>query len=29
MREGTIVEGRGGLYTVRDGAGTDYVLRAK
>lgn len=29
MREGTIVEGRGGLYTVRDGAGEEYVLRAK
>ena len=27
--EGVIVQGRGGLYTVRDGAGDEYVLRAK
>ena len=29
MVEGQIIEGRGGLYTVRDGAGSAYVLRAK
>ena len=29
MQEGQIVEGRGGLYTVRDAAENAYVLRAK
>ena len=29
MREGQIIEGRGGLYTVRDKGGEAYVLRAK
>ncbi len=29
MMEGVIVEGRGGLYTARDTAGREYVLRAK
>lgn len=29
MMKGQIIEGRGGLYTVRDEQGTDYVLRAK
>lgn len=29
MTIGQIIEGRGGLYTVRDEQGTDYVLRAK
>lgn len=29
MPEGRIIEGRGGLYTVRDAAGRDYILRAK
>ncbi|MBO4836929.1 MAG: ribosome small subunit-dependent GTPase A [Clostridia bacterium] len=29
MTEGQIIEGRGGLYTVRDGSGRSYVLRAK
>ena len=29
MMEGVIVEGRGGLYTVQDGEGDEYVLRAK
>lgn len=29
MRQGRIIEGRGGLYTVRDEAGAAYVLRAK
>ena len=29
MLEGQIVEGRGGLYTVRDAQGIGYVLRAK
>lgn len=29
MTEGQIIEGRGGLYTVRDAAGQDHVLRAK
>lgn len=27
--EGIIIRGRGGLYTARDGAGREYVLRAK
>lgn len=29
MTEGVIVQGRGGLYTARDGQGREYVLRAK
>ena len=29
MMQGQIIEGRGGLYTVRDAAGIDHVLRAK
>lgn len=29
MEKGRIIEGRGGLYTVRDGNGADFVLRAK
>ncbi len=29
LREGRIIQGRGGLYTVRDAEGQDYVLRAK
>ncbi|MBQ9263758.1 MAG: ribosome small subunit-dependent GTPase A [Clostridia bacterium] len=29
MMEGIIVQGRGGLYTVRDQEGIEYVLRAK
>ena len=29
MTEGQIIEGRGGLYTVRDADGQPYVLRAK
>ncbi|MBR1584714.1 MAG: ribosome small subunit-dependent GTPase A [Clostridia bacterium] len=29
MMEGIIVQGRGGLYTARDQAGQEYVLRAK
>lgn len=29
MMEGVIVQGRGGLYTVRDAQGQEYVLRAK
>lgn len=29
MIEGTIIRGRGGLYTAVDGAGNTYVLRAK
>ena len=29
MNQGQIIEGRGGLYTVRDAAGERYVLRAK
>lgn len=29
MTEGQIIEGRGGLYTVRDETGAEYVLRAK
>ena len=29
MMEGVIVRGRGGFYTVRDGSGQEYVLRAK
>lgn len=29
MTEGQIIEGRGGLYTVRDGQQNTYVLRAK
>ncbi len=29
MKEGRIIEGRGGLYTVRDEAGSSYILRAK
>ncbi|MGI6695054.1 MAG: ribosome small subunit-dependent GTPase A [Christensenellales bacterium] len=29
MQVGRIIEGRGGLYTVRDGQGEDFVLRAK
>lgn len=29
MMEGVIVQGRGGLYTARDGEGNEYVLRAK
>ena len=29
MMQGVIVEGRGGLYTVRDKQGSTYVLRAK
>ena len=29
MMEGVIVQGRGGLYTVRDAEGNEYVLRAK
>lgn len=29
MMEGMIVRGRGGLYTVIDEAGTEYILRAK
>ncbi len=29
MEKGQIIEGRGGLYTVRDEGGTDHVLRAK
>ena len=29
MMQGQIIEGRGGLYTVRDAAGIDLVLRAK
>ena len=28
MMEGTIIRGRGGLYTVLDGQGNEYVLRA-
>lgn len=29
MMQGTIIRGRGGLYTVMDEQGTEYVLRAK
>ena len=29
MKEGVIIQGRGGLYTVRDDDGKEYVLRAK
>ncbi len=29
MQTGRILEGRGGLYTVRDGSGFDFILRAK
>ena len=29
MREGTIVRGRGGFYTVREDGGDEFVLRAK
>lgn len=29
MMEGVIIRGRGGLYTARDAAGQEYVLRAK
>ena len=29
MMEGVIVQGRGGLYTVRDAEGNEYILRAK
>jgi len=29
MMEGVIVRGRGGLYTVRDEGGNEYILRAK
>ena len=29
MMEGVIVRGRGGFYTVRDGAGQEFMLRAK
>lgn len=29
MEQGRIIQGRGGLYTVRDGAGEAFVLRAK
>ena len=29
MKEGVIVQGRGGLYTVREDDGQEYVLRAK
>ena len=29
MLEGTLIRGRGGIYTAQDGEGTEYVLRAK
>ncbi|MBE5783844.1 MAG: ribosome small subunit-dependent GTPase A [Clostridiales bacterium] len=29
MREGVIIRGRGGLYTVKEASGQEYVLRAK
>ena len=29
MREGTVIRGRGGFYTVREDGGGEYVLRAK
>ncbi|MBQ8082116.1 MAG: GTPase RsgA, partial [Clostridia bacterium] len=29
MQEGTIIRGRGGLYTVRSQEGQEYILRAK